>query len=89
VIAKLFAFHSNQKELKVLVIEFLSFLDEQEAKATLEQLFIETSPTEKDFSVKNQEKYLWNKQARETMLAKQIPFHLQATTATMNSRRKD
>ncbi len=75
-IARLFAFRSNQKELKVLAIEFVSLLNEQKAKAALEQFFIETLPTEKNFPLKNQEKDLWNKEVRKPMPAEQIPFHL-------------
>lgn len=82
-------FSSDKKTIGNLAVEFVKILNDLEAQPALEKMFIQSSQTDKHFTVKQLEKDLWNTEIHKPLPINQISTRLQTMTATANLRGKD
>lgn len=89
-INQLLKFDSDDvKKLEHSAFELVIILKDSEARNKLEKMFACRLQTGTRFSVTETEKDLWKPEIPRLSPAKQIPYHLPAMKATLNSRRKD
>lgn len=88
-LSELFDSDSDREKLERSAIEFVTLLNDTEARDVIEKMFERETQTAESVRVKNTETAIWKSETQKPILTKPISTRLKALTATMNLRGKD